>query len=50
VATGAARSDWAAPQNLLRDFVPHLAYGAVTGWALHRMVDPHTPSVSRGRR
>jgi hypothetical protein len=50
VATGSARSDWAAPANLLRDFVPHLAYGAVTGWALHRMVDPRTSVVSRFRR
>ncbi len=50
VATGAARSDWASPANLLRDLVPHLAYGAVTGWALHRMVDPRTSVVSRFRR
>jgi hypothetical protein len=47
VATGTAKPGWSAPANLVRDFVPHLAYGAVTGWALHRMLDPHTPVVSR---
>ena len=47
VATGTAKPGWAAPGNLLRDFIPHLAYGAVTGWALHRILDPRTPVVSR---
>lgn len=47
VATGAAKSDWASPANLLRDLVPHLAYGAVTAIALHRMLDPRTSIVSR---
>lgn len=47
VASGGARRDWASPANLARDLVAHLAYGAVTGYALHRMLDPHTPVVSR---
>jgi hypothetical protein len=47
VASGNARSDWASPANLLRDLVAHLAYGATTGYALHRLLDPHTPRVAR---
>ncbi|WP_375489613.1 hypothetical protein, partial [uncultured Jatrophihabitans sp.] len=49
VATGGARSDWASPTNLVRDLIAHLAYGGVTSYALHRMLDPHTPVVSRLR-
>ena len=33
--------------TLLRDLVPHLVYGAVTGNALHRMLDPHTDVAPR---
>lgn len=47
IATGTAKSGWASPANLLRDLVPHLAYGVVTARALHRMLDPHTSVVSR---
>lgn len=49
VATGGARRDWAAPANLVRDLISHLAFGAVTGYALHRMLDPRTPVASRVR-
>jgi ribose/xylose/arabinose/galactoside ABC-type transport system permease subunit len=47
LATGTARPDWNKPVTLLRDLLPHLAYGAVTSTALHRMLDPHTSAVSR---
>lgn len=47
LATGTARSDWKRPVTLLRELVPHLVYGAVTGVALHRMVDPNTSAVGR---
>lgn len=47
VATGTARNDWAKPATLLRDTIPHLVYGAATTTALHRMLDPHTPVVTR---
>ena len=47
LATGTARSDWRKPVTLLRELVPHLVYGAVTGVALHRMVDPQTSAVGR---
>ena len=33
------------PSSVLNDAVPHLAYGAVTVLALHRMIDPHTQQV-----
>lgn len=45
LATGASKPRSTA--NLVRDLVAHLAYGAVTAWALHRMVDPRTPTVAR---
>ncbi len=32
--------------TVANDAVPHLAYGAVTVLALHRMIDPHTIQVS----
>ena len=35
---------WTA-STVLNDAVPHLAYGAVTTLALHRMIDPHTIQV-----
>ncbi|MBE7189411.1 hypothetical protein [Jatrophihabitans endophyticus] len=35
------------PARLGRDLIAHLAYGGVTAYALHRMLDPHTPSVAR---
>jgi hypothetical protein len=35
---------WTA-SSVTNDAVPHLAYGAVTVLALHRMVDPHTIQV-----
>ena len=47
VATGTAESDWASPAKLLRNLVPHLAYGVVTGAALHRMLDPRTSIIHR---
>lgn len=47
LATGTARSDWHKPVTLLRELVPHLVYGAVTGVALHRMLDPHTTDIAR---
>jgi hypothetical protein len=33
------------PSSVASDAVPHLAYGAVTTWALHLMLDPRTPHV-----
>lgn len=33
------------PASVAQDAVPHLAYGAVTVLALHRMIDPHTMQV-----
>ena len=47
LATGTARRDWNNPVTLLRDLVPHLVYGVVTGNALHRMLDPHTADIAR---
>ena len=47
LATGTARPDWRAPVTLLRELVPHLVYGAVTGIALHRMLDPQATDVRR---
>lgn len=47
LATGTARRDWHRPVTLLRDLVPHLAYGAATSAALHLMLDPHTSTVER---
>ncbi len=35
---------WTAA-SVAQDTVPHLAYGAVTVLALHRMIDPHTQQV-----
>jgi hypothetical protein len=32
--------------SVINDAVPHLAYGAVTVLALHRMVDSHTIQVT----
>jgi len=33
------------PKSVAQDAAPHLAYGAVTVLALHRMIDPHTIQV-----
>lgn len=47
VMTGVGITDprtW-TPSSVAKDAAPHLAYGAVTVLALHRMIDPHTIQV-----
>lgn len=44
-ATGITDPRTWSPYSVLQDAVPHLAYGAVTVLALHRMLDPHTIQV-----
>ena len=47
VAAAAGQSPSFSANKLIRDLVAHLSYGAVTGYALHRMLDPHTSKVAR---
>lgn len=46
-AAGTARDDANKPLTLLREFLPHLVYGATTSTTLHRLLDPHTSTVER---
>ncbi len=45
-ATGITDPRTWTSHSVLQDALPHLAYGAVTVLALHRMIDPHTMQVS----
>ncbi|GAB2476200.1 hypothetical protein [Jatrophihabitans fulvus] len=47
LAAATGQSSARSGGNLARDLVAHLAYGAVTSWALHRLLDPRTPAVAR---